>query len=260
MAPTTYLKLQSKHVLVIGGTSGIGVAVAEACLFSGAHVTISSSQPSKVDAAVTSLSSQYPTSTIRGIPCDLSNPPTLEDALTTLFTTAQTTTGPINHIVFTAADSLALGDLTTLSPDGIHAAAHMRLVVPLLVAKVASRFLPKSPLSSLTLTTGTAAQRPGKNWAVISYFTGGLAALTRALAVDMAPVRVNAVQPGFVDTELWGEMGVEERERFVKGVEGKTLTGRFAKAEDVAEAYLWVLRDGNVTGSVAGTDGGSLLA
>ncbi|KAK4454745.1 NAD(P)-binding protein [Podospora aff. communis PSN243] len=258
MAPTSFRKLQDKHVLVIGGTSGIGLAVAEAALSSGANVTISSSTSLKVTTAGNSLSALYPDRTVQGIISDLSSP-ALDDTLAALFDAAQLTS-PIDHVVYTAADSLSLGNLSAVTTEAIHAAAHMRMVVPILVAKTAARFLTHSHTSSITLTTGSVAQRPSKGWAVISYFAGGLVSLTRALAVDLAPVRVNVVQPGVVDTGLWDYMGEEERKGFVKGVEERTLTRNIGKVEDVAEAYLWLMKDGNATGTVAGTDGGNLLA
>ncbi|KAK0730307.1 hypothetical protein B0H67DRAFT_548284 [Lasiosphaeris hirsuta] len=258
MSPTTYHKLQDKHVLVIGGSSGIGLAVAEAALASGAKVTISSSSPAKVIAAVSNLSTSYPDRTVRGLTTDLSKP-SAEADLATLFDAAQNGLGSINHVVFTAADPLSLGGLDSVTADGIHAAAHMRMVVPVLVAKVAARYLPAVNTSSLTITSGSVSERPTKGWSVISYFAGGLVSLARALALDLAPMRVNVVRPGYVDTGLWGHMSAEEKADMVKGVEAKMPTGKFGAVEDVAEAYLWLMKDGNATGAVAGTDSGALL-
>ncbi|KAK0632968.1 short chain dehydrogenase [Immersiella caudata] len=247
----------TKHVLIIGGTSDIGLAVAEAALSSGANATISSSTSLKIASAVNSLGSLYPNRAVHGITSDLSTP-YVEDTLTALFDAAQITSS-IDRVVYTAADSLSLGPLKKTAPQGINSVAHMRMVVPILVAKTAARLLPPSSLSSITLTTGSVAQRPSKGWAEISCFAGGLASLTRALAVDLAPVRVNAVQPGVVDTGLWDYMGEEERKGFVKGVEEGMLTGRMGRVEDLAEAYLWVMKDGNCTETVARTDEVGLL-
>ncbi|KAK5656392.1 hypothetical protein OQA88_4773 [Cercophora sp. LCS_1] len=255
----TYHKLRSTHILILGGSSGIGLAVAEACLSSGAHVTISSSSLPKLTSAASHLQTLYPTQSINAIQTDLSDPSTLETNLTYLFETAQSTLGTTHHVVFTAADALSLGDLTTVSAEGIRQAAHMRMVVPLLVAKIATRYLPKTYESSIVLTSGCVAEKPVKGWAVVSYFAGGLVSLGRALAVELAPVRVNVVRPGYVDTGIWGERESEEREGAVRAVGEKVLTGRMGRVEDVAEAYLWVMKDGNVTGSVAGSDGGILL-
>ncbi|KAK1758554.1 NAD(P)-binding protein [Echria macrotheca] len=249
-----YRKLQDKHVLIIGGSSGIGLAVAEGCLASGANVTISSSSPARVAAAAAKLSSAFPDRTVRGAVADLSKP-TVDADLDELFRSV----GDIDHVVYTAADALSLGGLDSVSVEGIHAAAHMRMVVPVLVGKMAARYLPKTNLSSLVLTSGSVAERPAKGWAVTSFFAGGLVALAKALAVDLAPVRVNVVRPGYVDTGLWAHMSAEEKKAWVEGVERQMLTGKFAAVEDVAEAYLWLLKDGNATGTVAGTDSGAML-
>lgn len=100
MAPSAYNKLQNKHVLILGGSSGIGYAVADGSLASGAKVTISSSSQTKVDAAVSRLKSDYPsqTDTIVGFPADLCNPTTVEDDLDVLFKKAESTHGTIHHV------------------------------------------------------------------------------------------------------------------------------------------------------------------
>lgn len=95
-----YQKLQNKHVLVIGGTSGLGFAVAEAALASGAHVTVSSSNPSRVDSAVQKLKSSFPEVAIAGHVCDLSKP-TVEEDIEALFAKV----GKVDHIVFTGKAS-----------------------------------------------------------------------------------------------------------------------------------------------------------
>lgn len=91
-----YQKLHNKHVLVIGGTSGLGFGVAEASLASGAHVTVSSSNQSRVDSTVQNLKSSFPEATIAGHVCDLSKP-TCEKDIEALFAKV----GKVDHIVFT---------------------------------------------------------------------------------------------------------------------------------------------------------------
>ncbi|KAK4187240.1 NAD(P)-binding protein [Podospora australis] len=256
MAPSTYRKLQDEHVLIIGGSSGIGYAVADGALASGAKVTICSSSQAKIDAAVARLRSEYPEHSIHGVSQDLSVEATIESDIESLFEKVQATQGTINHVVFTAASPLSLGAIENISADLIRAAGHMRLVVPFLVAKIAANHLPKTNNSSIVLTSGSVSERPTPGWSLMSYFGGGLSSVAKGLAVDLAPTRVNVVRPGFVDTPLWTE---EQKAFMAKIVEEKTLTGKGGTAEDVAEAYLWLLKDRNVTGTAAATDSGALL-
>lgn len=284
-----YNKLQGSHILIIGGSSGIGYAVAEAAIESGAKVTISSSRPAKVAAAVASLEASYPGTKVMGFVADLSKPTVDQDldllfqqvTETTAATTATTTTItgtsggiPLHHVLYTAADPLTLGPLEEISPEDIHRAAHMRMITPIMVGKVASRYLERtgatgpsssSSSSSLILTTGSTAERPDKGWSAVTYFAAGLHGLTRALATDLAPLRVNAVAPGFVDTALWDgvvadmEKGGKNKEDLLDRLAGESILGRVGRVEDVAEAYLWLLKDSNVTGTIASTNSGQFL-
>ncbi|KAI3398089.1 hypothetical protein diail_9842 [Diaporthe ilicicola] len=253
-----YHKLQGKHVLVIGGSSGIGYAIAEASLESGAVVTISSSRQAKLDASVASLQSSYPDAKITGIAGDLSKP-TVDEAIDHLFKTTTARSGQVHHVVYTAADALALGPLGETTTDGILKAAHMRMVAPIMLGKIAPRYLEKTSQSSITITTGSTAERPDKGWAVITYFAAGLHGLTRALATDLAPLRVNCVAPGYVDTALWDSMGEEAKRKLLDKLGGEMPLGRVGKVEDVAEAYIWLMKDANVTGTVASTNSGQFL-
>jgi NAD(P)-dependent dehydrogenase (short-subunit alcohol dehydrogenase family) len=253
-----YHKLQDKHVFIIGGSSGIGYAIAEASIESGAVVTISSSRQAKLDASVSSLQASYPGARVTGIAADLGKP-ILDHDLDALFKAATATSGQIHHVVYTAADPLSLGPLEETTTEGILKAAHMRMVAPIMLGKVAPRYLEKTPQSSITMTTGSTAERPDKGWAVITYFAAGLYGLTRALATDLAPLRVNCVSPGVVDTSLWDSMGEEAKRGLLAKISAEVPLGRVGKVEDVAEAYLWLMKDSNVTGTVASTNGGQFL-
>ena len=82
--------------------------------------------------------------------------------------------------------------------------------------------------------------------------------MVRNLALDLKPIRVNGVSPGAVDTELW-TMSADEKEMVMKAVAEKMTTGRPGQPEDVAEAYLAIMKDVNMDGSVVRTDGGYML-
>ncbi|KAJ4396119.1 hypothetical protein N0V93_000336 [Gnomoniopsis smithogilvyi] len=252
-----YQKLQNKHVLVIGGTSGLGFAVAEASLASGAHVTVSSSNPSRVESTLQKLKSSFPEATIAGHVCDLSKP-TCEKDIEALFAKV----GKVDHIVFTAGDKLATAPISEITYEKILAAGQIRFFAPLLVAKVGSKFLSPGPFSSITLTTGSISQKPRPDWSMIAGYAGGLHAMTRNLAFDLKPIRVNLVSPGAVETELWDLVtsGDEKaKQAMFDAVAKSSPTGRIAQPEDVAEAYLFLMKDPNVTGTVVDSNSGALL-
>ncbi|TVY81232.1 Short-chain dehydrogenase/reductase [Lachnellula suecica] len=254
MPQQKYNKLAGKHVLVIGGSSGIGYAVAEASIESGCRVTISSSSASKVEAKVASLKESYPSANVAGYACDLSKD-TKEAEIEKLFEQ----TGKVDHIVITAGDKLAMGPLQDISYESIVAAGQVRFIAPLLIAKVGSRYLNKGPQSSIVLSSGSVSEKPKPNWSVVASYASALLGMTRNLAMDLKPIRVNIVSPGPIETELWDGMSKEDFEGFKKHVEDTVPVGHMAKAEEVAEAYLWLMKDSNVTGFVACSDGGEKL-
>jgi NAD(P)-dependent dehydrogenase (short-subunit alcohol dehydrogenase family) len=126
------------------------------------------------------------------------------------------------------------------------ALAAVRAAVPLL-----------RPGGSITLTTGTAGDRPSPGWAVASSVCGAVDSLTRALAVELAPMRVNAVKPGITRSPLWGSGdGVEE---LYAGVAASVPLQRIGEVSDVAEAYLYLMGQSFTTGTILTVDGGALL-
>src|SRR6202030_3694277 len=93
-----------------------------------------------------------------------------------------------------------------------------------------------------------AGLRPHKGWGIAASVCGTIEALTRALAVELAPIRVNAVSPGVVRTNLWQDMSADERERLYDSV-GKSLpVGRVGEPYDIAQAYLFLMQEGFGTG------------
>lgn len=251
-----FKKLQDKHVLVIGGTSGIGYAVAAGSLEAGARVTVSSSNPTRVATTVDKLKAAFPTATVAGYVCDLSQP-TVEKDLEALF--AQV--GTLDHLVYTAGDKLHTGAVADMTYESLLAAGQVRFLAAALAVKVGHRYLTPGPFSSITLTTGLVGQKPRPNWTEITGFATGLEGLTRALALDLKPIRVNLVSPGAVATELWDTFLDDDaaRRAMEEGLEQALPTGRVAQAEDCAEAYLWLMKDASVTGTMVNSNSGALL-
>lgn len=249
-------KLSGARILIIGGSSGIGYSVAEASLEYGASVIISSSQESRVNSSIDKLLQTYPSAKDRvsGHACNLSGP-TIEGNIKHLFEQ----TGKLDHIVFTAGDALATIPIYEATLEGIQKAGMVRFFAPLLVAKYAPKYLSAGPASSLTLTTGAVSQKPIAGWSVPAAYGGGLHSMTRNLAVDLAPIRVNLVSPGAIETPLWDHLTKEQLEGFKALYASKHTTGKMGQPEDVAEAYLFAMKDKNCSGSVIDSNGGFLL-
>ena len=103
-------------------------------------------------------------------------------------------------------------------------------------------------------------EHPRPEWSVIASYASGLQAMTRNLAVDLQPARVNLISPGGVKTELWDtSVPKEKQEEFFQMMGKNTTTGKVGEVEDVVHAYLYVLQDHNVTGAMISTSSGSLL-
>jgi NAD(P)-dependent dehydrogenase (short-subunit alcohol dehydrogenase family) len=115
------------------------------------------------------------------------------------------------------------------------------------------------PGGSITMTSGVAGLRPRKGWTVAASICGAIEALTRALAVELAPIRVNAVCPGLVRTELWSDMTESDREAMYSVAGQRLPVGRVGEADDLAEAYVYLMREGFGAGQAIVVDGGAVL-
>jgi NAD(P)-dependent dehydrogenase (short-subunit alcohol dehydrogenase family) len=238
--------LRGKRIVLLGGTLGIGFATAEIAAREGAAIVVASSRRENVDRAVARL----PKGT-EGYALDLSNEGLVRDFFTHL--------GAFDHLAFTAGERVQLG-LGELSKTNVEQARHafdLRFWGAFMAAKYGSSQM--RPGGSIVFTSGTAGRRPRKGWAVGASVLGAVEALTRALAVELAPIRVNAVCPGPVMTEMWGNMSEEDRAAMSRRI-GQTLpVGRAGEPHDLAHAYLYLMREGFSTGQVIIADGGTTL-
>lgn len=180
----------------------------------------------------------------------------MEKNLTTLLEAATNCkTNKLNHIIFTAGDALPLKPMPEITPAYIQNAGTVRFIAPLMIAKLIPSYMVQSADSSFTITSGVIGTKPAPGWVITAGYSGAQEGLTRGLAVDLAPVRVNCVSPGSVKTELLSGMPDEVLEYMREG----TLTKRLGRPEDLAEVYLYAMKDGFVTGSVLHSNGGRLL-
>lgn len=257
-------KLAGQRVLILGGTSGMGFCVAEAAIEHGANVVISSSNQSKLDKTVARLKEAYPTQTekqtITTHVCDLSDSANLDANFEALFQVA-TVGGTIklNHVVTTAGDALSLPPLSGITSEIVQKSMHVRFVAPAVMAKYIEKYVEKSPASSFTMTGGVRGRKPAPGWSLATSVSVAVEGLARGLALDLKPIRVNVVSPGAVHTELFDWLPQEQLEGMLEMFKNSSTTGTVGRPEDLAESYIYLMKDQFVTGSVIESNGGTLL-
>jgi NAD(P)-dependent dehydrogenase (short-subunit alcohol dehydrogenase family) len=248
-------RLSSARVLIIGGTGGLGVGLARALIEYGATVILSSSREAKVRDVVASLMTENPGANVSGYACDLASPD-VEANIEALFQKV----GEIDHIAYMAGDRLPMVPLEDVTLATWQSANQVRTISALLVCKVGVRYLKKSRDSSIVLTGGSISEKPiAGGWSMLACSFAGINGMTRQLAFDIAPIRVNCVAPGVIVTDLWAGMGEEGAKKFLSEHGRSMPTGEVGQPEDVAEAYLYCLRDKNATGSIIHSNSGAFL-
>jgi len=231
--------LKGKKVVVVGGSSGIGLSTAEMAKREGADVIVASRNVARLDAVADKLNAI-------AIPADV----TSDDSVAKPFTRC----GPVDHVVVTAAQ-LRTGPFKTVSMEEVRSTMEGKFWGAWRVAKSAEI----RPGGSLTLVSGYLSIRPRPNSAIISVANGALESLARALALELAPVRVNAVSPGIIDTAIRAAMPEAARLEMLAQTAARLPVGRVGVGEDIARQILAFMTIGFMTGSIVYLDGGGLV-
>lgn len=230
-------------ILVVGGSSGIGLAAASLMSASGYEVAIASRSLEKLKKAkeVSHAKEIYPLDILR------------EEEVAHFFSSFT----PFDHLVISAADFI-MGPFLTLETSEARRFFDSKFWGQYLVAKYGAPKLKKG--GSITFFSGVASQKPIAGLSVASAINGAVESLTRALAVELSPIRVNAIAPGTIITPVWDSMPKAEREAYFEK-EGKSLpTGRVGKPEDIAKVVHFLIECGYITGEVIYCDGGKKLS
>ncbi len=233
------MSLAGQKVVVVGGSSGIGLATAELARREGAEVIVASRNADRLKAAADKIGAT-------AIVADV----TSDDSVVSLFRA----TGAVDHVVVTAAQ-LKSGPFKTVAMDDVRATMEGKFWGAWRVARAAEI----RAGGSLTLVSGFLSIRPRPNAAIVSAANGALESLTRALALELAPVRVNNVSPGIIDTPIRAAMPeAARREMLAKAAAGLPV-GRVGVGEDIAQQILTFMTNGFMTGSIVYLDGGALV-
>ncbi|MBS1081242.1 SDR family oxidoreductase [Gluconobacter kondonii] len=236
--------MKDKRIVILGGTSGIGFAVATAAAREGATLVIGSSRKQRVDEAISKLPNDS-----KGYVIDLTDAAAIERFFSEL--------GTYDHLVYTAGEPLLLHNLAAIDLTEARRFFDTRYWGAYAAAKFGSAGI--RPGGSIVFTSGTASHRPGPGWSVVASSLSAMEGLTRALAVELAPIRVNIVTPGVVKTALWKGMNDPERDQLYKATAESLPVRHVGEAHEIARAYLYLMSQTYVTGQSIVTDGGGSL-
>lgn len=238
--------LEKERVLIVGGSSGIGLGVAEALLQQGATVALAGRSAEKLRAAKAHLAAG---DRVRTLVADVTD----EAQVRALFESC----GALDHLVVTRG--VVPFNAPVESMDLEAARRFIDLVVVSSIALVKHALPQLRRGGSITFTSGISKDKPGPGGAVVATVAGSLGYLARALAVELAPTRVNVVSPGWVRTPMWDELAGPAKEGIWADMAARLPARRVATAADVAKAYTYLLGSELTTGTVLDIDGGHAL-
>jgi NAD(P)-dependent dehydrogenase (short-subunit alcohol dehydrogenase family) len=238
------MSLQGQRVVVVGGTSGIGFSTAKAFLDQSAQVIIASRSTEKLLKAKQALGGN-----VEAYELDFRS----EEQAVEFFSKV----GQFDHLVITAGEG-AMGDFRKLQVEKVQSAFESKFWGQYITVKAAIPFLNEA--SSISLTTGIYGKRPSKGASTLAAINSAIEGLMRGLTLDLAPIRVNVVSPGVVDTPVYAGMSEEQRSTMFNAISKQLPVGRVAQPEDIAATYVYLAKNGFTTGTVVVNDGGALLS
>jgi NAD(P)-dependent dehydrogenase (short-subunit alcohol dehydrogenase family) len=233
---------EGKKVLVVGGSSGIGEATAKAFAAQGAAVTIASRNEARLKAAAAQIGANVKTAVL-----DTADAQAVE-----AFFASE---GAYDHIVISAAQT-PTGAIRQLSLDDARAAMESKFWGAYRIAR-AAKF---NEGASLTFISGFLSVRPSKSSVLQGAINAAVEALSRGLALELSPVRVNTVSPGLIATPLWSKLSDDARNSLFEGAAARLPAQRVGQPEDVANAVVYLASTPFATGSTVLVDGGGAIA
>jgi NAD(P)-dependent dehydrogenase (short-subunit alcohol dehydrogenase family) len=236
--------LEGKKVVVVGAGSGIGRSVALAAVAAGAQVTIAGRTRASLEETAAQTGEHVD---IRVADASI------EEQTAALLEAV----GSFDHLVSTIGQSVT-GAVHTLTAADVSRAMAGKLWAPFFIVKHGAPRI--SPDGSFTFFSGIRASRPTPRTSITTLVNGGLEAFARAMAVELAPVRVNVISPGIVDSgAFWGRLTDAERERMFADFAVRAPARRVGTPADQASAVLFAITNPFVTGTVLAVDGGAML-
>jgi NAD(P)-dependent dehydrogenase (short-subunit alcohol dehydrogenase family) len=240
------MSFTKKRVVIIGGTSGIGLAVANLAARQGAQLVITGFKPIESEAIIKQLPAG---SSIDLYQLDISN----EDAVKDFFENI----GEFDYLT-TPGSTTPKGSFLTMDSSIAKKGFDSKFWGQYYAAKYGAPYIRKN--GAIVFFSGVISQRPQPNLSVMASVNSAVEGLGRALAVELAPLRVNVIAPGFVDTPRYGTMSEADRQTMFSNLEKKLLVKHIGQSEELAEAVMFLLSNTYTTGTTMYVEGGYLLA
>jgi NAD(P)-dependent dehydrogenase (short-subunit alcohol dehydrogenase family) len=238
--------LENKDVLIVGDSSDIAAALAADLLQEGARVTLAGRDVEKMAVAAKAIGEA-----VRPIALDLSDEESIRAAADQIGAA-----GRLDHLVSVAAER-ADGPVASVERRALLAAFDARVAGPILLAK---HFVPLiAEGGSLLFFSGLAAWRPSPGGVAMAVTNGSVSMLASALAVELAPTRVNAISPGVIDTSAWDAV-LPDKQQVFQRVAASAPTRRVGEPSDVSAAARALLANPFITGETLHVDGGARWA
>lgn len=235
------MTLEGKRILIIGGSSGMGLAVAQAAADAGADVIIAGRSVEKLQEAKKRISGG-----VEAVQIDVTDAASIDSAFARI--------GPIDHLVISGS-TVAAGDIRSIKFSDAQATFDSKFWGAYRAVRAATL----TQGGSVVLFSGIFSRRPTPGYSTVSAVNGAIEALGRGLALELAPVRVNVISPGLTDTPAYAAMPEAQRKVFFSAAADRMPVKRIGRPADIAMAVLFLLENEITTGVVLDVDGGSAL-
>ncbi|TAD87886.1 MAG: SDR family oxidoreductase [Alphaproteobacteria bacterium] len=239
------MSLANRRVIIVGGASGIGAAVAACVIAAQGHAVIAGRTQARLDDAVAQLGQSA-----SAAPVDFSDEASVQRFYHQV--------GRFDHLVLTASSAVAWGAIGEIDAVKLRAALDNKLVGYWTMVRLG---LPQMATDgAITLVGGAAGRMAMPGTAALAAINAGVHAMGQTLAVELAPRRVNSVSPGLVATEAYDWMPAPDREAMFTSAASRLPARRIGQPGDLAAAILLTLTNPYLTGAILDIDGGGRLA
>lgn len=236
------MSLANQRLLIVGGTTGMGLATARLANERGADVLVAGRSPDRLAAAEQALAGHG-----RGLMADFTDDRSVERLMAEA--------GRIDHLVLAASSDAAWGPFRDVPVERLERAMQGKLFGYWRCARAALPILRGD--GSITMLAGAASRTAMPGTAALAAVNGAITQLGQTLAQELAPLRVNVVSPGLVDTPAYDGMPPDQKKAMFASAAERLPVGRTGRPEDIAEAILMLIENGFATGVLLDIDGGA---